>query len=607
MATTGTVTYSATIIGNQPITIPGYQLSLSKSGSFPSSTDYTISTVVVQRSFRNASTYGFQIWTGANKTGVQLSQTIDAQTGGGKASTTNINSTYLNNIKAQLKSGTETVYLCAINGQSGELKSGEIFKITITWKESASAATFACASSVTCGSNLSYTCSGMSSSYSYSLVMTLGNGEWTYTPTASGSIAIGTAQAAEIPNAKSATATLVLTTKNGSKIIGTSSKSVKITVPEDSPYLPSVSSVTITPQKTVTVDNVTYILQNHSYANINVTASAGSGASVKTIKVEGQNLSASVSGSSFDKNTKTFTANGSFTYTITVTDSRDRTYTQTTSAINVTEYTKPTCRNLTARRCTSDGDIVATGTNVVVQGTPVFTDLASNYLKVKVEVKQDNETYEEFYDDKFVSGWIVKNGASAFTFDAGNRYMIKFTFYDKFTSSTPIEIVISTAYVLMRWDPANNAFSYGGYPTGKNRVEIADTWGLYHGGLDVFWTGAPAPVLWTMEVDNSNVMWSSGQASTRYNFADWLVIGVMLDTTFATGTLMKTGTNIFKGICWDVVNGDGLRAFGLAITVNTANKATISAFEKMNIKVSGVTDYGTTPRGIIKIYGIKHI
>ena len=606
MAATGTVTYSATIIGNQPITIPGYQLSLSKSGSFPSSTDYTISTVVVERSFRNASTYGFQIWTGANKTGVQLSQTIDAQTGGGKASTTTISSTYLNNIKAQLKSGTETVYLCGVNGQSGELKSGGIFKITITWKESASAATLALgATSVACGSNLSYTCSGMSSSYSYSLTMTLRDGEWTYTPSASGSIAIGTAQAAEIPNAKSATATLVLTTKNGSKTIGTSSKSVKITVPEESPYLPSVSRVTITPQKTVTVDEVTYILQNHSYANINVTASAGSGASVKTIKVEGQNLSASVSGSSFDKNTKTFTANGSFTYTITVTDSRDRTYTQTTSAINVTEYTKPTCRNLNARRCTSDGDIVATGTNVVVQGTPVFTDLASNYLKVKVEVKQDNETYEEFYDDKFVNGWIVKNGSSVFTFDAGNRYMIKFTFYDKFTSSTPIEIVISTAYVLMRWDPANNAFSYGGYPTGKNRVEIADTWGLYHGGLDVFWTGAPAPVLWTMEVDNSNTMWSSGQADFAHDIADWLVIGVVLDTN-ATGILMNNGAGVFRGVCHGIVSNDGLRVYGLKITRDSETKATITAFEKMNIKTSGITAYGS-PCGIIKIYGIKHI
>lgn len=609
MASTGTVTYSAEVIGNQSISISGFSISLSRSGSFPS-TAYTITKVVVQRAFRNSSSYGFQIHADT-ASGTILSQAIDAQTGGGVVSSTSISSSYFNDIKSKLTSATETVVLRSVGTASehasGELKSGSIFKIVITWKNADVAATLTLgSSSVACGSSLSVSGSSASSSNTYTVAITLAGTTWSTNistfsgTTVSGSISVASSRASLIPNASSASATVTLTTKNGNTTIGTSTKTVTVTVPNSEDYLPKFRSYSATPQNKGTINGVEYVLQNYSYATIAATATAGTGATVKSISVTGPNLSKTVSSSSLSQNTGVFTQAGSAVYTIKVTDSRNRTASVTTTAITVTGYVKPTCQNLTVKRCTSDGDISATGTRAVVQGTPAYTAIGTNKLNAKIEIREATGEYGSTpqYNDTYVNGWIIQNGNSDYTFDADKRYIIRFTFSDEVVINTPVEIELSTAFILMRWEPQNSAFGYGCYPTGKKRVEIAEDWGLYHKGFDVL----SCPVLW-----ESTTAWSSGDQTVTKDLSEWQVVEAVISSG-ATGILTKGDNNIFRGVCFGGADG-GFIAYMIMIAVNSATSLTMNRFEQVQVSHSKSPTVAsiTTQYGIVKLIGIKHV
>jgi len=129
---------------------------------------------------------------------------------------------------------------------------------------------------------------------------------------------------------------------------------------------------------------------------------------------------------------------------------------------------------------------------------------------MKVEAKAFNGSYPTtpMYNGEYVP--LLTPDITTYPFSNDTKYMIKVTFYDNVTSIDPVEIQLSSAEALMRWEPERNAFSYGCYPTGSNRVEIADNWGLYHNGYDTF----TAPVLWS-----SDTGWASGNITVTNDFS----------------------------------------------------------------------------------------
>ena len=625
----GTLIYSAQVIGNNTINATGYPITLDRSGSVPSGSDYRITDVKFERKFRNARWNNFQIHE-STSSGTLLSQELDAQTGG-ISYETKISSTYYSAIKNAMKSSRETICLVGIGGSSGELESGSYIKMTIYWTSSSTAATLSfSAISVNCGASFSATCSGLSSSCTYTLVTKLGSQSTstavsTSSSSDSVSISIPNTFANAILSSTSDTATVTLTTKSGTSTVGTSSKTIKVVVPNTPTFKPSLSNCTITPKKTGLIDGTSYTLQNYSYATLGATAEATYGATIKKIVFTGQDINKTYSGSTTTvtgtRDTATFTQSGTLTYTITATDSRGLTNSQTVN-ITVTAYAKPSCQNLSVQRCTAGGDLSVTGMYGVVQGNPVYTAIGTNQLNVKIEVKEASGSYlvNPIYDGAYQNGWILQETGSSdpYQLDVDKRYTIRFTFKDSVVENTPVEYTVTTAYILMRWEPQNSAFGYGCYPSAEKCVEIAPDWSLIHRGKNVLEVGSPAQVIWTKETDNSNVKWESSTASTSFNLADWEEIEVILDNN-ASGVftfVKETSTNasylgIFNGICTAAVAangslGSGFAVFAITIQVNSATQAQITRFENMYIRKTGIVEYPTTtPRGITKIIGLK--
>lgn len=604
MANTGTVTYSAEVIGNQTINVTGYTLAVSKTGDFPS-TNYEIKTVKFYRTFRNTSSYNFQIKVN-NSSGTIISQALDAQTGGGQESVTTISSTYYTNSNF---TSINSLYLYGIDGSSGELKSGSYIKLVIEWQVSDVATKISSiTSSVACGGSVTVSGTAAYSTYSHKLQVTFGDKTSSVVTIAagstavSGSVSIDSSYANEIPSATSGTATAILKTYNGTTLVGQSTKTFTITVPNTSAYNPSVSITSALEKNSVTLDSVAYLLQNYSYLQLTASSTAKYGAIIKSLTFSGNGLNKVFAGNttSLEKTatSSVFSNSGTLTYTITATDSRNRTVSTTTS-VEVTPYNLPSYTTVTAKRCDSSQVVVSTGEGLYLESSASYTKIGtSNALFMKVEAKAFNGSYPTtpMYNGEYVP--LLTPDITTYPFSNDTKYMIKVTFYDNVTSIDPLEIQLSSAEALMRWEPERNAFSYGCYPTGSNRVEIADNWGLYHNGYDTF----TAPVLWS-----SDTGWASGNITVTNDFSKWAVIEAVLDTG-ATGTLTynsDTDDKSFRGVCIDPVT-NGFRAFAIKIHVDSTTQLTLTLMEKLSILSTGVSAY-TAARTITKLIGIKHI
>lgn len=600
MAGSGTVTFKAEVIGNQRLNTTGYTLSVTKTGSWPS-TNYRITKVTFQRTFRNTGTYGFQIRANGSN-GTIISQSLDAQTGGGVASTSTISSDYYVN---SYFSNITSLHLYGVGGTSGELKSGSYIILTVTWQESDVVTKISgITSSVACGGSVTVTGTSAYATYKHTLQISFGDKKSSILTIAkgstavSGTISIDASYADEIPNATSGTATATLKTydtENSDKLIGTATKSFKITVPNSAAYNPSVSIDAATVKNTATLGGVEYILQNHSFLQIQATGTAKHSATVKSLSFSGDSLAVSYSGSASTL-TKTpasgpFSAAGSLTYTVKVTDSRGRTASATTT-VTVTAYSLPRYTRLTAERCDVDGNITPTGTGLSIGSTVSFTAFdGKNALHMTVERREADGQYPvtPMYDGGYVNP--LQPAIADYPFDADKKYYVRVTFYDDVTAATPVELDLPTAYILMRWEPHNSSFGFGCYPTGKKRVEIADDWGLYHGGVDVL----DAPTLW----ENTSAWYTGSQTIT--DLEDWLIVEAVTDAG-PSGLLTNDGTGVFRGVCFGWTYG-GFTAYFAAITAGSGT-ASMGHFEQLSIKPSGISTIGTQC-GLVRLIGIK--
>lgn len=623
-ATSGSYSYSAQVIGRQTMNVPGYSITLTRKGTIPSS--YTISSVTIQKTFSQGSFNKFKICTGDTNAGTLLSQALTAEVSG----TETINSEFHNAIKANLTAETERVTLFGVGGSSGELQSGSMIVITVNWKTAAdsdSATSFTCASSVNLGEELTIKGTAALSSYTHTLTIKFGSATKSGSITSDGttvangivgSVTPPASFANQIPDKASGTATVTLTTKKGSTTIGSKSKNVTVVVPDTDEYRPTIGTISIAPQRRGNIGGTNYTLQNYSFANISATASAKYGATLKNIAFFGQDIDKKSYGSDTSltgtRSTGVFSVAGTFTYTITATDSRGRTKTVTSDPITVTAYNRPSYQSLSVSRCTSGGDLTPTGMYGVVRGSVSYTPVGSNQMNVKIEVKNTDEAYPTtpLYTGAFSNGWILQDSQHRlYELSAANRYTARFTFSDEVVTLDPVEVNIPAAYILMRWEPQNSAFGYGCYPTGKKRVEIADDWGLYHKGVDILsvlstheWLSCP--VLW-----ESTAAWSSGTLTeVTKDLSEWQVVEAVISSG-ATGILTKGDNNIFRGVCFGGADG-GFIAYMIIITRNSATSLTMNRFEQVQVSHSKSPTVGpiptpTTPNGVVKLIGIKHV
>lgn len=298
------------------------------------------------------------------------------------------------------------------------------------WELAASTLTV---SNGTIGTALSIGINRNNSSYTDTIAYTFG--------TASGTIATKTSSdsvswtpplslASEIPNASTGTCTLTCTTYNGSTVIGTTTKSITLSVPQS--IAPTVSvSYADTIAQCLTWG---LFVQSRSKLAFTITASGQQGATIAS-------YSTSVNGTSY--NSATFTTdvllyNGTNSYTVTVTDSRGL-QTVSTGTFSVVAYSNPSLTLTLCDRNDSNPDQVDVAFDFSVASVSSNND--ANYrldYKLKSSSTWTNGTVQSLGSYSGSISDLIAN------LDGGDEWDIRINVIDSFqTASIESEVGVA--------------------------------------------------------------------------------------------------------------------------------------------------------------------
>lgn len=306
-----------------------------------------------------------------------------------------------------------------------------------------------------------------SSAFTHTVVWKFG----TYSKTTTGvgtstSYAIPTSWINAMPSATSGTATVTVTTYNGSSKIGSAvSKSFKLTVP--STVVPTISGVTIAEAVAGLAAQFGGYVQSKSKLSVKITAAGVYSSTIKSYKatLDGTNYTAA----SFT--TGTLKTSGNRTLSITVTDSRGRTAT-TTRTVAVIPYAAPKITTLQASRCLANGTEDYDGTHLKA---------VINYT-VAVVNNKNTASYTLEYKLKTATTWTtLSSGSSTTLFDTiisasgilsgESSYDIRLSVSDYFTTVRAMGD-IPTAFTLMDFRANGQAVAFGKVSEKEKGVEF---------------------------------------------------------------------------------------------------------------------------------------
>lgn len=276
--------------------------------------------------------------------------------------------------------------------------------------------------------------------------------------------------AAQNTTGQSVSVTFTLATKNGSTTVGTSTKTVSMSIP--SSVKPSCSATVVVVNDNSTVNSWGVAVKGYSKYKVTTSFTGAQGSTLKSRSVKvsatGQTLTASPA-------TSKVLASTSRTVKVAVTDSRDRSSTE----ISVTgpviyDYGNPTISEATAYRCDSSGTADDTGTYLYVKCSGDVSPCGSHNAKTV--------QYRRRATGGSWTSWASLTSGEAQTVNAGLSatvsYEVQFQVTDTLGSSRSVTVTIPTATVTMNLRAGGQGVAFGGYASRDNAVCFND-WDVY--------------------------------------------------------------------------------------------------------------------------------
>jgi hypothetical protein len=324
------------------------------------------------------------------------------------------------------------------------------------------------ASSVSTGSNLGATISPANSAFTHKIAYIIGNTTMFTSPT----IAAGTNTYSKtiehswLPSLNSTNMVVRLYTYSGSTHIGTTDKTVAVSVPDN--IRPNVSALTPTIINGLSttgsvVSTGGYCVEGKSQVKLVATATPGNGSTLTSYEFSGQNISGNattLTSTSATVTSSIIRSTGSFTYGVIAKDSRpNRASTQKTTSVTVYPYAPPQITSITAQRCLADGTIDKNGTYAKVTVTTAYSP-----------VNGANKRVVTLYNSKDTSGTVVlsaTNTNNTYTgvygsgFATGTNYTIRAVITDSYYTSTTAGTAIEKSVTLSVAERTLNIAKYG--------------------------------------------------------------------------------------------------------------------------------------------------
>lgn len=244
---------------------------------------------------------------------------------------------------------------------------------------------------------------------------------------------------------------IILTTYNGTTLVGTASLPNGFTImcPED--VKPTISSVTRTGNN---LRNGVYV-QGKSSATIKTVAGGSYGSTIKSYScvVDGVKYTSS------EFTTAAFKTASQYTITVTVTDSRGRTASKSATAFTVYEYKPPYITSFKAERQSDGTTVIAT----LVGGVSSLNSQNGKAFSVTLNGKTETITS---------SGFTV-NGTATFTgVDTDSTFVATARVADYYTEAT-MPVVVQTEAVTMDFHHSGKGVAFGKVSEREELLDVA--------------------------------------------------------------------------------------------------------------------------------------
>lgn len=331
-------------------------------------------------------------------------------------------------------------------------------------------------SSAPLGDSIKISCPRKSSSFTHDLTYKLGNKKGTIATGVgtSKTWTIPTSLASALPSNVSGTMTVTCKTKNGSTTIGSKTDTVTVTVPNATPYVPTISGATFMELTSGLAAKFGVFVKDKSKIKISVTREAGDGASVKqtAVKLDGSTYSGQTS------ETNVIRTAGDLTAAVTVTDSRGRKASKNYT-VKVADYFEPKLSSLTVVRCDQSGAEDADGAymriDYSVSVAPVENKNDRNLvIKYKKQSESDYQSQTVNLDAYSKTGNVVIAASTESSYDV----LVELSDYFITVSQ---QLGLSTAYTLIDYHKSGRGISFGKVSEAADTFEVAMNTILFRG------------------------------------------------------------------------------------------------------------------------------
>ncbi len=319
------------------------------------------------------------------------------------------------------------------------------------------------------GGSSTVSISRKSSSYTHTVVWAFGSNTHTETGvTTSKSYTIPASWLTAIPNAASGSATVKVTTFNGSTQIG---QPVTASFTITAGVSPTIGSVSVA--QSGNPSGITQYVAGKTAAKITASSVAGvQGSSIKKVEFirDGAVLSSNTT-PTYTYTTGTLTGS-SATFSVRVTDSRGATASKTASAITIYAYALPTI-SANAFRSNSSGTATADGTYIRITASATATPSSNSITALTYATKAT--TASSYSSEANVGSGVTKSGFANTT-----SYDVRITATDEFGSKAYKYFTIPTASYTMDFKVGGKGVAFGKVAETDNLVDSA--WGIRSGG-----------------------------------------------------------------------------------------------------------------------------
>ena len=277
-----------------------------------------------------------------------------------------------------------------------------------------------------------------------------------------------------IPNATSGTATVTVTTYNGSTQIGSAvSKNFTVNVP--SSVVPTLGTFSATIVNNTVPSSWGIYVQDKSQCKLQI--SNASGAYSSTIKAYSIKQGSTTLSTSSSVTTPVLAVTGGITYTATITDSRGRTASKTVS-IQVYAYIPPSVTSALSQRCLQNGTLNDNGTYIKATGKFSFASCnGKNSATAKVYFKKPEDASWST-GVAFSSNVPVVIAGSA---SIDSSYQVMYEVTDAFTTVQFIDM-LSTAFTTMDFKKGGKGVAIGKVSEYDNLFDVGMP-SKFHEGL----------------------------------------------------------------------------------------------------------------------------